>query len=70
MNRFGLSVSAFVFFAWSAQAATLYTATLNGATEVPVAQGFNIPQSWSLLGEAMALPATPKAGAVPARKIS
>ena len=35
MNRFGLSVSAFVFFAWSAQAATLYTATLNGATEVP-----------------------------------
>ena len=35
MNRFGLSVSAFVFFAWGAQAATLYTATLNGATEVP-----------------------------------
>jgi hypothetical protein len=28
-------VSAFVFFAWGAQAATIFTATLNGATEVP-----------------------------------
>lgn len=35
MKRLVLSVSAFVFFAWGAQAATLYTATLNGATEVP-----------------------------------
>jgi hypothetical protein len=35
VNRLALSVSAFVFFAWGTQAATLYTATLNGATEVP-----------------------------------
>jgi hypothetical protein len=35
VNRLALSVTAFVFFAWGAQAATLYTATLNGATEVP-----------------------------------
>jgi flagellum-specific ATP synthase len=34
----------------------------------PVAEGFTIPQSWSLLGEAMATPATPKPGAAPARK--
>ncbi|HZQ48492.1 MAG TPA: FliI/YscN family ATPase [Verrucomicrobiae bacterium] len=36
----------------------------------PVAKGFAIPQSWSLLGEAMAVPATPKPGAMPARKTS
>ncbi len=34
----------------------------------PVAQGFTIPQSWSLLGEAMATPATPKPAAVSGRK--
>ena len=37
MNKIGVSVSAFVFLAWSAQlsAATIYNATLSGATEVP-----------------------------------
>jgi CHRD domain/PEP-CTERM motif len=35
VNRLALSVPAFVFLTWGAQAATLYTATLNGATEVP-----------------------------------
>jgi flagellum-specific ATP synthase len=34
----------------------------------PVAEGFTIPQSWSLLGEAMAAPAAPKPGVTPARK--
>jgi flagellum-specific ATP synthase len=34
----------------------------------PVAEGFTIPQSWSLLGEAMAAPAAPKPGVAPARK--
>jgi hypothetical protein len=35
MNRLGLFVSAVVLLASSAQAATIFTATLNGATEVP-----------------------------------
>jgi len=34
----------------------------------PGAEGFTIPQSWSLLGEAMAAPAAPKPGVTPARK--
>jgi hypothetical protein len=35
VNRLALSVSAFVFLTWGAQAATVYNATLIGATEVP-----------------------------------
>jgi flagellum-specific ATP synthase len=34
----------------------------------PVAEGFTIPQSWSLLGEAMVTPAAAKSGAPPVRK--
>ena len=34
----------------------------------PVAEGFTIPQSWSLLAQAMATPPAPKPGVAPARK--